>query len=68
MATLYCGCRHQVWSDLWWTERGAVMVFMDNRPHSESYGKQVEDCPGCGRKLRLELLKSEDHPARGHLR
>ncbi len=65
MATLYCGCRHRVWSDLWWTDRGAVMLFIDNQPSSASYGKQIEDCPGCGRKLRLEMLKSENYPVRG---
>lgn len=64
MATLYCGCSRRIWSDLWWTERGAVMCFMDNQPYSESYGKRVEDCPGCGKKLRLELLSSDKHPRR----
>jgi hypothetical protein len=68
MAALYCGCRHPVWSDLWWTDRGAVMVFMDNQTSSASYGKQVDNCPGCGRKLRLELLKSENYTARDHSR
>ena len=44
------------------------MVFMDNQTSSASYGKQVDNCPGCGRKLRLELLKSENYTARDHSR
>lgn len=65
MATLYCGCRHSIWSDLWWTEDGAVMLFMDNQRSSDSYGRQVTHCPGCGRELRLEKLSSEDRRAYG---
>lgn len=65
MAALYCGCRYGIWSDLWWTEQGQVVVFMDNESSSDSYGKQVFDCPGCGRELKLETLRSENYPARG---
>ncbi|CAN5651865.1 hypothetical protein BH24ACT21_BH24ACT21_16690 [soil metagenome] len=62
MATLYCDCDHSVWSDLWWTEDGPFLIFMDNQSSSPSYGKQVTSCPGCGRALKLEALRSEDYP------
>lgn len=62
MATLYCECDHSVWSDLWWTEDGPDLVFLDNQTSSESYGKRVAACPGCGRELKLEVLRSEDYP------
>ena len=29
LATLYCECEHSVWSDLWWTENGPDLVFVD---------------------------------------
>ena len=64
MAALYCECRHGIWTDLWWTERGPVLIFMDNQTSSEAYGKQVAACPGCGRELKLEALSSENYPAR----
>lgn len=41
------------------------MLFIDNQPSSASYGKQIDDCPGCGRKLRLEMLRCENYPVRG---
>lgn len=62
MATLFCECAHSVWSDLWWTEEGPEMMFIDNLPSSPTYGKQVEFCPGCGRELRLRALRSENYP------
>jgi hypothetical protein len=65
LATLYCECDHSVWSDLWWREEGPDLVFIDNQTSSPSYGKQVTDCPGCGRELRLERLRSENYPVRG---
>lgn len=65
MATLYCECNHSVWSDLWWTARGAEMVFIDNLPTSPTYGKQVAHCPGCNRELRLQVLRSENYPVKG---
>ncbi|MGB3634953.1 MAG: hypothetical protein WA982_12990 [Rubrobacteraceae bacterium] len=65
MATLYCECEHNIWSDLWWTEDGPLLIFLDNRPSSASYGKQITDCPNCGRELRLEMLRSENYSMRG---
>ena len=65
MAALYCECRYGIWSDLWWTEGGPVLVFVDNQALSESYGEQVTVCPDCGRGLKLGALKSENYPARG---
>lgn len=65
MATLYCECEHSVWSDLWWTERGPEMMFIDNVPSSATYGKQVSRCPGCERELRLQALRSENYPVAG---
>lgn len=64
MATLYCECEHSVWSDLWWTEEGLSLIFLDNKVSSASYGKQVTSCPGCGRELRLEALRSDNNPVR----
>lgn len=68
MATLYCECKHSIWSDLWWTERGAELIFLDNLPSSDSYGKQVTRCPGCGKWLTLEILKSENYQPYGRSR
>lgn len=62
MATLYCECKHNIWSDLWWTEDGPLLVFLDNQISSPSYGKQIVNCPGCEQKLRLASLKSENYP------
>jgi hypothetical protein len=64
MAALYCDCRYEIWSDLWWTEQGPLLIFMDNRASSASYGKEAVDCPGCGRVLKLGALKSENYRAR----
>lgn len=65
MATLYCECEHSVWSDLWWTESGPLLVFLDNQTSSASYGKQITKCPNCSRELRLEMLRSENYPVGG---
>lgn len=59
MASLYCECGYGIWSDLWWTEEGAEMLFLDNRKGSATYGGRVSGCPGCGRRLELEALRSE---------
>lgn len=64
MATLYCECGYGIWSDLWWTEEGAEMLFLDNHKASKTYGGRVSRCPGCGKPLELEALKSEDYGVR----
>jgi hypothetical protein len=59
MAELYCPCpeRHKLWGEFWWTEGKHRWVFFDDLQASETYAKQVERCPACGRLLERKNLR-----------
>jgi hypothetical protein len=39
-------------------ERLGFLMFFDDGLESETRGKQVSTCPGCGQKLGLHLLQA----------
>jgi hypothetical protein len=60
VATLYCPCgkSHELWGEFWWTEGRYQWIFFDYEQASETYAKQVENCPACGRRLERKNLLS----------
>ena len=55
--TLQCPCGYAVLCEVRsLMERLGTAVFFDDEPTSETYGKQVESCPGCGEHLTFLAL------------
>jgi hypothetical protein len=54
MATLYCECKHKLWSELWWSGSKHMWVFFDDERTSETYAEQITRCPECGMQLRYD--------------
>ncbi|MDP8926410.1 MAG: hypothetical protein M3M97_05775 [Actinomycetota bacterium] len=57
VATAYCGCGYEIWSELWWKESGYALVFSDGLKTSETHGERITHCPGCGRRLERGVLR-----------
>ncbi len=57
MATAYCGCGYEIWSELWWRESGYALAFSDGLKTSETRGERITYCPGCGRRLERGVLR-----------
>jgi hypothetical protein len=43
-------------------EHIGFLAFFDGETTSETYGQQVENCPGCGEQLGLPLFFRKDRP------
>jgi hypothetical protein len=54
MATLYCECKHKLWSEFWWNGSKHIWVFFDDEQTSETYAEQITRCPECGMQLTYD--------------
>jgi hypothetical protein len=60
IASLLCTCAYQILCEVREEgERLGTLVFFDDRPESETRGKQLTSCPGCGQKLGLHMLRAQ---------
>ena len=46
-----CGQAEELWGEFWWVGGHYRWLFFDYEETSETFGKQVENCPACGRLL-----------------
>jgi hypothetical protein len=59
LAALLCSCSYRILCKVSpQGERLGFLMFFDDGLESETRGKQVSTCPGCGQKLGLHLLQA----------
>jgi hypothetical protein len=64
VAALLCTCTHRILCEVRREgERLGLPTFFDDAPESETRGKQVRSCPGCGQRLGLHLLQAQKSPS-----
>lgn len=57
---LFCACNYEIFCEMrTHGERLGTVGFFDAGPRSETRGKQVTSCPGCGQKLGLHMLRAQ---------
>jgi hypothetical protein len=57
---LQCPCGYAILCDVrCFRERLGTLAFLDNEQTSQTYGKRVRSCPGCGEQLEVVRLFSK---------